>query len=159
MSIDWEEKKEDDDDEKEMEGNRRDDEYGGGYDSQIPLCTFCHFCSSCFKVISSMKKLNNHIVHKPKDPTSWIIWWLPRHQTTCHSPPCPVCQSSVTTVARTFQASPSSLSKHMFVVHGASRPSKILQDRYLAELMARKRISVVICYIPFKTRISFKKHI
>ena len=35
----------------------------------------------------------------------------------------------------------SSLSKHMLVVHGASRPSKILQDRYLAKLMARRRIS------------------
>ena len=46
----------------------------------------------------------------------------------------------------------------MVVVHGASRPSKILQDRYLAKLMARRRISFVICYIAFKTRISFKKH-
>ena len=35
----------------------------------------------------------------------------------------------------------SSLSKHMLVVHGASRPLKILQDRYLAKLMARRRIS------------------
>ena len=46
----------------------------------------------------------------------------------------------------------------MLVVHGASRPSKILQVRYLAKLMARRRISFVICYIAFKTRISFKKH-
>ena len=52
----------------------------------------------------------------------------------------------------------SSLSKHMLVVHGASCPLKILQDRYLAKLMARRRISFVICYIAFKTRISFKKH-
>ena len=52
----------------------------------------------------------------------------------------------------------SSLSKHMLVVHGASRPSKILQDRYLAKLMALRWISFVICYIAFKTRISFKKH-
>ena len=52
----------------------------------------------------------------------------------------------------------SSLSKHMLVVHGASRPSKILQDRYLAKLMASSRISFVICYIAFKTRIVFKKH-
>ena len=51
----------------------------------------------------------------------------------------------------------SSLSKHMLVVHGASRPSKILQDRYLAKLMARRRISFVICYITVKARISFKK--
>ena len=47
----------------------------------------------------------------------------------------------------------------MVVVHGARRPSKILQDRYLAKLMARTRISFFICYIAFKTRISFKKHI
>ena len=46
----------------------------------------------------------------------------------------------------------------MLVVHGACHPSKILQDRYLAKLMARRRISFVICYIAFKTRISFKKH-
>ena len=48
--------------------------------------------------------------------------------------------------------------KHTLVVQGPSRPSKILQDRYLAELVARKRISFVICYIAFKTSISFKKH-
>ena len=33
----------------------------------------------------------------------------------------------------------------MLVVHGAGRPSKILQDRYMG-------------YITFKTRFSFKKH-
>ena len=35
---------------------------------------------------------------------------------------------------------------------------KILQDRYLAKLVARGRISFFICYIAFMTRISFKKH-
>ena len=30
------------------------------------------FCSSCFKVLSSKKKLNNHIVESHKDPTSGI---------------------------------------------------------------------------------------
>ena len=29
-----------------------------------------HFCSSCFKVLSIKKKLNNHIVKMHKDPTS-----------------------------------------------------------------------------------------
>ena len=52
----------------------------------------------------------------------------------------------------------SRLSLHMLVVHGASRPSKILQDRYLAKLMARRWISFVICYIAFKSRISFEEH-
>ena len=52
----------------------------------------------------------------------------------------------------------SSLSKHMFMFHGASCPSKILRDRYLAKLMARRRISLAICYITFKTRISFTEH-
>ena len=52
----------------------------------------------------------------------------------------------------------SSLSKHMVVVQRASCPSKKLQDRYLAKLMARRRISFVICYIAFNTRISLKKH-
>ena len=47
----------------------------------------------------------------------------------------------------------------MLVVHGASRPSKILQDRYLAKLMAHRKISFSICYITFNTMISFKEHI
>ena len=50
------------------------------------------------------------------------------------------------------------LSKHVLVVHWASCPSKILQDIYLAKLMAHIRISFVICDITFQTRISFKKH-
>ena len=44
----------------------------------------------------------------------------------------------------------------MLVVHGASPPMKILQD--LAKLMAHRKISFVICYIAFTTKISFKKH-
>ena len=52
-----------------MEGNRRDEE--DIQDSLVvqesmivkfPLGPSCHFCSSCFKVLSSKKKLNNHIV-------------------------------------------------------------------------------------------------
>ena len=46
----------------------------------------------------------NHIVDIHNDSTSWIIWCFPRHQITCHSPPCPVCQNSKTTVARTFES-------------------------------------------------------
>ena len=38
----------------------------------------------------------------------------------------------------------SSLFKNMLVVNGASRPSKMLQERYLAKLRARRRISFVI---------------
>ena len=52
----------------------------------------------------------------------------------------------------------SNLSKHMLIVHGDSRPSQIQQDRNLAKLMASKRITYVVCYIAFKTSISFKKH-
>ena len=40
---------------------------------QFPLVPFatCPFpCSSCFKVISNLKKLNNHIVEIHTDPTS-----------------------------------------------------------------------------------------
>ena len=51
-----------------------------------------------------------------------------------------------------------SLNKHMLVVHGASRLSKILQDIYLAKLVAHRSISFAICYITFKTRINFKEH-
>ena len=46
----------------------------------------------------------------------------------------------------------------MFVVQGASRPTKILQYRYLAKLMEHRWIRLAICYISFKTRISFKEH-
>ena len=35
--------------------------------------------------------------------------------------------------------------------------AKYCKERYLAKLMAHRRISV-ICYITFKTRISFNKH-
>ena len=52
----------------------------------------------------------------------------------------------------------SSLSKHPLEVHGASCPSKILQDRYLTKLIAHRRTNFAICYITFKTRISFKEH-
>ena len=31
------------------------------------LVKFCHFCSSCLKVLTSKKKLNNHIVEIDKD--------------------------------------------------------------------------------------------
>ena len=41
----------------------------------------------------------------------------------------------------------------MLMVHGANCTSKILKDIYLAKLMARRRISIVICYIAFMTRI------
>ena len=44
----------------------------------------------------------------------------------------------------------------MLVVHGVGRPSKKPQDRYLAMLMAHKRISFAICYI--KARISIKEY-
>ena len=47
----------------------------------------------------------------------------------------------------------------MLVVPGAGGPSKILQDIYLAKLMARRRISFAVCYITFKTRFSFKEYV
>ena len=47
-----------------------------------------------------------------------------------------------------------SLSKQVFVVNGASRPVKILQDRYMAKLMALRRIGFGICHITIKPRIS-----
>ena len=40
------------------------------HDSQIPLGPSCYFHSFCFKVLSSQKKLNKHIVKIHKDPTS-----------------------------------------------------------------------------------------
>ena len=46
----------------------------------------------------------------------------------------------------------------MLVVHGAGPHSEILQERYLAKLMAHRRISCAICHITFKTWFSFKEH-
>ena len=40
---------------------------GGGYAGKVPLGPFC---SSCFKVLFTKKKLNNNIVEIHQDPTS-----------------------------------------------------------------------------------------
>ena len=106
-------------------------------------------CSSCCKVISTKKKLNNHILENyvvpPEAPDHLPIATLPCLTAQCnHS-------------GKNFSRK-SSLSKHMLVVHAAGRPSKILQDRYVAKLMARRRISFSICYINLKTRLSFKEN-
>ena len=70
------EKKEDDDDDEEMEGKRRGAEAmqdimvleeGMMVNFPLPLVSFT--CSSCFKVHSANKKLNNHIVDNHKDQT------------------------------------------------------------------------------------------
>ena len=47
----------------------------------------------------------------------------------------------------------------MLMVHGACCPLKIWQDRYLAKLIAHRRISFAIFYKTFKTRFSFKEHL
>ena len=73
---------------------------GAGHGSLFPLDPFYYFCSSFFNVLSTEKKLNNNIFEIHLDQTSWII---------CHLQPCPVCQNSATTVARTFQESPANL--------------------------------------------------
>ena len=46
---------------------------------------------------------------------------LPRHQITCHSPFCPACRPSATTVARTFQESPACLNTWWWSMEPASR--------------------------------------
>ena len=85
------------------------------------------------------------------------MWCLLRHQITWHLPPCHLPEQCCH-CCKNFSRIPS-LSKHILVVHGASRPSKILQDRHLAKLMARKRNSFAICCITFKTRIRFKENL
>ena len=114
----------------------------------IPLPLVSLPCISCFKVLSAKKKLNNHIVEIHKDPTSFNIYVPP--EAPYHLPlatlPCSTAQCNH--CSKNFSIK-SSLSKHMLVVHGAGSPSKILQNRYLAKLMARMRISFAICYINF----------
>ena len=78
-----EEKKEDGDGDEEMEGKRTDEEdmqhrlvVEEGLLINLPLVPlpFVSFpCSSCFKVLSAKKKLNNHIVNMHKDPTSFKL--------------------------------------------------------------------------------------
>ena len=85
--------------------------------------------------------MNNLVSPEATDP-------LPRATLPCLPKQCNHC-------GKNFSRR-SSLSIHMIVVHGASCPSKILQYRYLAKLMAHRRISFVICYIAFKK--NFKEH-
>ena len=80
---DDEEKKENYEKEEEMKGKRRDEE-----DMQdtlvveegmmvnfllVPLPLVSFHCSSCYKVLSAKKKLNNHIVEMQKDQASCIL--------------------------------------------------------------------------------------
>ena len=77
---DDEEKKEYDEEEEMMEGQRRDEEdmedslmVEGGIMVKLPWDPFILVffpSSSCFKVLSSMNQLNNHIVQMNKDHTS-----------------------------------------------------------------------------------------
>ena len=87
----------------------------------------------------------------------WREESLPRHQITCHLPFCPACRPSATTAARTSQETPGSLSTCWRSMKLAA-PLKILHERYMATLIKHRRISFAICYITFKTRISFKEH-
>ena len=48
---------------------------------------------------------------------------------------------------------------HLQTSYKCQARSKIMQDRYLAKLMARRRIICAICYSTFKKRFSFKEHI
>ena len=75
---DEKEKKENYEKEEEMEGNRRDEEdmqdslvVEDGMMVHFPLVSFP--CISCYKVLSSNKKLGNHIVAMHKDPASCIL--------------------------------------------------------------------------------------
>ena len=74
---DEKEQKEGDDDEEEVEGKRREEEDSlvveEGMMVKLPLVLFATGlfpCSSCFKVLATKKKLNNHLVEIHKDPTS-----------------------------------------------------------------------------------------
>ena len=106
--------------------------------SFLPLVSFP--CSFCFQDLSNKKKLNNHFkyIHKEAPDT------LPLATLPCLPEQC-------SHRGKNFSRK-SGLSKHMLEIHGASNCSKILQYRYLAKLMARRRTS----YITVKTRISFK---
>ena len=98
------EKKEDDDDQEEMEGKRRNEEkmQRSLVVVKFPLVPF----ATCLLPLQLLlkgffftnKKLNNHIVVIHKKPNRCT-----------RSPGTPVCQSSATTVIRTYQESPACL--------------------------------------------------
>ena len=68
----------------EMEGKRRDE--GDMQDSLVvaegmmfnfslvPLPLVYFICSSCYKILSAKKKLNNHILEMHKEPASCILF-------------------------------------------------------------------------------------
>ena len=62
-------------------------------------------------------------------------------------------KSRTSTVARTFQEGPVRLNTCW-----SMEPAFPQKVRYLAKVMACRRINFVICYIVFKTKIPFKKH-
>ena len=76
------EKKEEEEKEEEMQGKRRDEEMQDSLVEEegmmvnfpfFPLLLASFPWSSCFKVLSAKKKLNNFIVEMNKDSTSCIL--------------------------------------------------------------------------------------
>ena len=112
---------------------------------EIPLCP-AQLCA--FPITVHLRDLWKSLWERRQPPEA--PEHLPLAAMPCSPAQCHHCR-------RNFTRN-SSLPKHMLVVHGAGRPSKILQNRYLAKLMACRRMSFAICYITFKTRISFKEH-
>ena len=86
------------------------------------------------QVLSGCIHLKIRDTHRPN-----IMNYLPLATLSCLPEQCNNCGKNL--------SRKSSLSKYMLVVHGASRPSIILQIRYLARLITQRRISFAICYI------------
>ena len=117
-----------DDEEEEMKGKRREEEDSlvveKGMIVKFPFGPFATFLLPLQLLLQGsfhQEKVKQPHCRETQRLNIRIMWCLLRHQITYHTPPCPVRQSSVTTVAR-ISLKKSSLSKHMSVVHGASRP-------------------------------------
>ena len=132
-----------------MEGKRRDEEdiqdslvVQEGMIVKFPLVPVATFAAPASRFFffhqEEVRQPHRRDTHRPN-----IMNYMPLAILPCLPEQCNHCGKNL--------SRKSSLSKHMLVVHGASRPSKILQDRYLAKLMANRRISFAICYITFKT--------
>ena len=127
MEEDGEKKKEDDDDDEEMEGKRRDDEdiqdslvVQEGMIVKFPMVPVATFSAPALMFFQQeeIKKQHRRYTQRPS-----IMNYLLTPKTLDHLPPATLpCLSEQYNHCKKNFSRKSSLSKHMVVLHRASRP-------------------------------------